>query len=360
AHARKLVRTEKETLHKPNPSNALATAFNQHYAALMDHHVSLASHRYDFESPICTDERAAVFLSEMEHLRERTVCTVFYRGQKRVPGRVLQEWHADLVRTEALLDDEDRNLFQEIFLNRIGGIIKERIRRAQLWVHRMDTLMQDRDTSSGLRLSIRWKPRTGEHEDEMDTAELVGLLQKDAALLSEQDLTKVTKHFRSKIRMARDLMQESGDSLHNVIRYVLDYRQWFRFLLSFEKPNEPKRELTDNAFFKFSGGEKAMSMYIPLFTAVYSRYSDAHRDAPYIISLDEAFAGVDETNIRDMFALVESLGFNYIMNSQALWGDYDSVPSLAIAELVRPKNADFVAVIRYHWDGKRKNLVTTE
>ncbi|ANB61677.1 exonuclease SbcCD, C subunit [Anoxybacillus amylolyticus] len=101
-----------------------------------------------------------------------------------------------------------------------------------------------------------------------------------------------------------------------------------------------------------------MAMYIPLFAATYSRYQEAAEDAPYIISLDEAFAGVDENNIRNMFGLVEQLGFNYIMNSQALWGDYDTVPSLSICELVRPKNASFVTVIRYDWNGKIKQLVT--
>lgn len=66
---------------------------------------------------------------------------------------------------------------------------------------------------------------------------------------------------------------------------------------------------------------------------------------------------VDENNIREMFALVEQLSFNYIMNSQALWGDYDTVRSLAVCELVRPKNAPFVSVVvRYHWDGRVRTL----
>jgi hypothetical protein len=97
----------------------------------------------------------------------------------------------------------------------------------------------------------------------------------------------------------------------------------------------------------------AMAMYIPLFTACYSRYQEADGAAPYIITLDEAFAGVDENNIREMFEIVEHLGFNYMMNSQVLWGDYDTISRLAICELVRPKNADFVSVIHYNWDGKK-------
>ncbi|MHB8077556.1 MAG: SbcC/MukB-like Walker B domain-containing protein [Desulfosporosinus fructosivorans] len=47
-------------------------------------------------------------------------------------------------------------------------------------------------------------------------------------------------------------------------------------------------------------------MYITLFSASYSRYSDARPDATRLISLDEAFAGVDENNIRDMFDLLKT------------------------------------------------------
>ena len=115
--------------------------------------------------------------------------------------------------------------------------------------------------------------------------------------------------------------------------------------------------MTNNAFYRFSGGEKAMAMYIPLFTAAYSRYKEAGNMSPYLISLDEAFAGVDENNLRDMFEVVEQLGFDYIMNSQVLWGDYDTISSLSICELIRPKNSNCVTVIRYHWDGKKRSLV---
>ena len=57
-----------------------------------------------------------------------------------------------------------------------------------------------------------------------------------------------------------------------------------------------------------------------------------------------------------MFELVEELGFNYIMNSQAVWGDYDTVSQLSICELVRPKNAPYVTVVRYCWTGKVRTL----
>src|SRR5699024_4595308 len=132
------------------------------------------------------------------------------------------------------------------------------------------------------------------------------------------------------------------------------------FVLSYQREGEPKRELTNNAFYRFSGGEKAMAMYIPLFTVCYSRYLEAVEAAPYIISLDEAFAGVNEDNISVMFRIVEELGFDFIMNSQVLWGDYDTVSSLSVCELIRPKNASYVTVIRYYWDGNSRKLLVDE
>lgn len=151
---------------------------------------------------------------------------------------------------------------------------------------------------------------------------------------------------------------DSVQSFHATMREVLDYRKWFEFQLECQKTGEKKKELTDRVFFTFSGGEKAMAMYVPLFSAVVAKYAGARPDAPKLISLDEAFAGVDETNIRDMFRLMVEFEFNFMINSQILWGDYDTVPALAIYQLIRPENARFVSVIRYLWNGKKKVMVT--
>jgi len=142
-----------------------------------------------------------------------------------------------------------------------------------------------------------------------------------------------------------------------LIRDALDYRKWFDLKLLFRRIGNPKKELTNNSFNTFSGGEKAMAMYVPLFAAVSSQYKKAEKeDCPRIIALDEAFAGVDEKNINSMFGLVDTLDFDYIMNSQALWGCYESVHAIKIAELLRSANGKTVTVIYYHWNGKERIL----
>lgn len=283
----------------------------------------------------------------------------------RLEGRVvtlyqLSKWiEQEITNNESLLDEADRELFEEIIMQTVGQKIRTKIYRAEEWVRNMNRLMAERDTTSGLTLHLQWKPKPAETEDELGTRELVDILKTDVSILSEEIFNQVTTHFRSQIQRTKTRLEEQDfrQSFHQTIQSVLDYRKWFEFKLFFQKTGETRRELTNRAFDRLSGGEKAMAMYIPLFSSVYSRYQAARPDSPRLISLDEAFAGVDDSNIRDMFQLMEHLGFHYIINSQILWGDYDTVSRLSICELVRPKNADYVTVIRYLWNGQYRSLL---
>ncbi|HBE76512.1 MAG TPA: TIGR02680 family protein [Firmicutes bacterium] len=303
--------------------------------------------------------------AELERFLEkagRQIITLDYEGRRQSPYQVARVLETQIADEKAILSDKDKELYEEVIMNSIGRIISRRILAAQQWVADMNKLMGERDNSSGLKFKLEWKARLAEQENQLDTGDLVRLLRAEPSLLKEEDLQKMVRYFQQRIEHAK---QASADSVsvdeavtfQRAVREVLDYRQWFQFKLYFEQSGITWRELSDKMFFKFSGGEKAMAMYIPLFSAVYSRYQEARDDAPYIITLDEAFAGVDENNIRDTFALVEQLGFNYIMNSQALWGDYDVVPALAICELIRPKNAPYVTVVRYYWNGRIRALM---
>lgn len=307
-------------------------------------------------------EEERLYLEKWQERTARKLIEMEYQSQKVSPYFVCDTLQHEIANQHAYLEERDRELYEEIILKSVGNILRSRIQRAEHWVEEMDALMKKRDSSSGLTFSIQWRPRTAETEDELDTKELVRLLRMSAGLLKEEDLDRITRHFRSKISRAKERIAEEGDgnTLHQVLKEVLDYRQWFSFVLYYRRERENKRELTNHAFYKFSGGEKAMAMYIPLFAAAYSRYQEADASAPFIISLDEAFAGVDENNIRDLFQVVEELGFDYVMNSQGLWGDYDTVSDLSIYELVRPKNAPYVTTIRYLWNGQTKHALFTE
>lgn len=282
----------------------------------------------------------------------------FHRNRQhpQSPDTLLHELQEQEEEQELLLREKDRELYEQVLIHSVGRAIRDKIYRAEAWVKQMNELMQRRQTSSGLRLRLRWQPLSAGSEDEMDTAELVQLLRTDAQYLREEQLDRMVTHFRSRVNWARH-EAEQHDTLRKWIYEILDYRRWFRFTLYFEKGTQNWRELTDARFNVLSGGEKAMSMYIPLFAATYSRYMSSHEQAPKLICLDEAFAGVDEENLRDMFELLTDMAFDYVMTSQVLWGCYDTVPSLSIYELIRPKDADFVTLIRFAWNGKRRTML---
>lgn len=282
-----------------------------------------------------------------------------YRGAKVTFPELLARLERDIEEQAGLLSDKDRELFEDILANTISKKIRAKIYSSDVWVDKMNQLMESMHTSSGLTLNLRWKSKRAEHENQMDTAQLVKLLKKDAEIMREEEVQLLSRHFRSKIEEARKLSDEQNfvQSFHNIMRDVLDYRKWFEFQLECRKTGENKKELTDRVFYTFSGGEKAMAMYVPLFSAVVAKYQGARSDAPRLISLDEAFAGVDEMNIQDMFRLMVEFDFDFIINSQILYGDYETVPALAIYQLVRPQNARFVTVITYAWNGKVRALV---
>lgn len=285
-----------------------------------------------------------------------------YHGERVAFGQLLVHLKEEVDNLEKLIRDADQELFEDILTNTISRKIRGKINSAGFWVEKMNALMDTMDTSSGLKFHLRWHKRSAEVEDQLDTRELVDLLKKDYSVMREEEAEKLSRHFRSKVDEARRRARDNGGtiSFYQVMKDTLDYRQWFEFQLLVQKNGERQRELTNSIFGTFSGGEKAMAMYVPLFSAVVAKYDGARQDAPRLLSLDEAFAGVDNRNIRDMFRLMSELGFDFIINSQVLWGDYDTLDAIAVHQLLRPQNAKFVSVMSSVWNGKKRTLYDDE
>ena len=302
-----------------------------------------------------------LFESEEGRLRSRVCIQLYLDGQRLDLLDFIRRLENQREVEEQLLSQEDRRLFETILNQTVITKLSHRINNSQEWTQKMSGIMEQLNTSMGLRFSLVWKGKPADQQQELDTGELLKLLCKDPAFMGDADREKITDHFRAKINRARERSQMEAipATYSELMREALDFRNWFTFRLFYQKggaEKAAKKELTDSAFNSFSGGEKAMAMYVPLFAALAAQYTAAGGEAPRLMALDEAFAGVDETNIESMFALVHELGFNYIMNSQALWGCYPSVSSLNIAELWRPQNAPIVTVLRYHWDGHVRTL----
>lgn len=332
---------------------------NALYQVYQRHNGSLASYGTALEDCFGTVDDIPGVAGTANNLRNRVRVVSVWNGKK----VYLEEFYGILKtaidETELLIQKKDRELFEDILSQTISQQLTDRIEESRRWVLDMSKLMKEMDTSMGLSFSLDWKPQKAENDAELDTVELEQILLRDRMLLTMEDIEKVAAHFRSKIRTEKQRIEEDGGVINymELVRDALDYRKWFSFQMFFQRGEEPKKQLTNAAFNRFSGGEKAMAMYVPLFAAVNAQYQKAgNKDHPRMIALDEAFAGVDDKNISSMFELVHKLDFDYIMNSQALWGCFETVKGLRIAELLRPQNSQTVSVIRYTWNGHERIL----
>lgn len=312
-------------------------------------------------------EEELLSTSELEYWRmmnNQKIVNLDVDGQYEDPFTVQEKIEQQIETTRLYLSQEDEQLFRQIIFDSVGQVLRRSIEKAQKWVAQMDQLLkrQGKENSSGLTLSLKWLPKDPEHKDELSTSRLIALLKKPVETLQDTDLLAIRNHFEDKINFAKELQagDEGNESLYDTLRDILDYRNWFEFQLSFKKGDVNFKTMNNNQFFKFSGGEKAIAMYLPLFAAVYSRYQDASANAPYIITLDEAFAGIDDKNISGLFEACEQLGFNYVMNSQSLQGEVSTVTNLNTYELIRPKNSAVVSLLCYHWNGRKLQLVLEE
>ncbi len=300
-------------------------------------------------------------MEEDEHLKSvydtatRKDYTAVYQGRSVNLFALEKELAEAITENEQIISEQDRNLFEEILLKTVGNKIREHIDDAKNWVKSINKIMKDMQTSSALSFQLEWHPKDKDSIDEIDTRELIKLFNIDPDMIKPSDSDKLIKHFRSKLKNRID--EDTHESYSDIIFEILDYRNWFEFKMYYIRTGESRRELTDKVFSVFSGGEKAKTMYLPLFTAVCAKLQSAHPYAPRLVALDEAFAGVDDANIREMFGIMDSLNLDYILTSQALWGDFDTIRELGISELLRPNNSSVVGIRRYHWNGHVKEVV---
>lgn len=127
------------------------------------------------------DEESELKANDWKEKAGRIIILLDYKGQRVTPYYVLKEIEKDILPQKEYINEQDRELYEDIILKTIGRILRSRIQRAERWVKDMNALMEKRDTSSGLTFSIQWKPKTAETEEEMDTKDLVELLRMNSA-----------------------------------------------------------------------------------------------------------------------------------------------------------------------------------
>lgn len=83
------------------------------------------------------------------------------------------------------------------------------------------------------------------------------------------------------------------EDIENIILNELDPKNWYNLEFQFENKNKPKEPLTTAALSSLSTGERARSYYIPMLSLIEIIHKRAKKDAPKVITMDEAFNSLD-------------------------------------------------------------------
>lgn len=276
------------------------------------------------------------------------------RGEHVEPHRLRRTLEGELLLHRRVLQEKESELYEEVILRDVAREIRGRIALAHDWCDDVNALLAGKRLSNGEVLSLRWRPQAPNRTTGIDPRRAVELLSREVDTLTDAEVAELIEHFRRRVGDVRDRYRRQSleKPFGEALAESLDYRSWFRFSLHSQLPSEPVRELTDLVFASRSGAEKSLAMFIPILTAVHAHYRSAADDAPKLVGIDEAFAGVDEQNVAEMFRFLVELDFSWIMTSEKLWGVGAALPGCSTYELVKGAGG-VIAPIWFVWDGRQ-------
>jgi uncharacterized protein (TIGR02680 family) len=290
------------------------------------------------------DNRASARL-----LEDGIVVEVVFRGRPTTVSELVSSLQTEVADRARLLDEREREILENHLVNEVASTLQELISDAEMHVARMNTELAERPTSTGMRLRLRWRP------DEDGPTGLAAarerLLRQTSDAWSHEDRAAVGGFLQDRIEEVR-ARDAAGTWLEHLAE-ALDYRRWHRFVIERHQQGQ-WRSATGPA----SGGERVLAASVPLFAAASSHYASAGNPyAPRLITLDEAFAGVDDNARANYLGLLTAFDLDVVMTSEREWGCYPQVPGIAIAQLARTEGVAAVLVTAWEWDGHVRSRV---
>ena len=284
----------------------------------------------------------------VSELREEGM-TVRIHFQARQLGvdELVEYLREDIEARTQVLSAREREILENHLVTDVAGHLSELLARAQNQVGELNRELSGRKTSTGMQLRVQWRPRP---DGPTGLAVARDLLLRSDAAWTAQDRSAIGDFLQGQIAAARISDPTAGWA--EQLRMALDYRSWHDFAVE-RHQNGQWRPATGPA----SGGERVLTVSVPLFAAASSHYHSAGNPyAPRLILLDEAFAGVDDDSRAKSLGLLATFDLDVVMTSEREWGCYPQVPGLAIAQLSRVEGIDAVGVTRWRWDGRDRTL----
>jgi len=270
-------------------------------------------------------------------------------------GELASRLTVEVARDAELLTERERRVFEEHILGDLGEALRARRLEAEELVAAMNRLLDGVTTSQGVRVSLHWRLRD---DVPPDSRQAVALLGRPLGALLPDERQALRDCLHRLIETSRAEQPELSYAEH--LGRALDYRQWFAFRVRYTRPELDGRWLDLHRRSPLSQGEQKVVCYLPLFAAAAAHFSSVAGAAPYaprFVLLDDAFPKIDVRTHPLLFGLLVELDLDFLITSERLWGDHETVPSLAIYEALRDPSERGIAQYEHRWDGQRLHAV---
>ncbi|WP_406472594.1 TIGR02680 family protein [Streptomyces sp. NBC_01615] len=267
---------------------------------------------------------------------------IVYQGRERAVPELAEALATEVAELTRILSAHEREILETHLITEVAGTLQELIGAAERQVRAMNRELEERPTSTGMKLRLVWR---ASRRAPQGLAQARERLRQSADAWSPQDRAAVGAFLQEQI--ARRQADDSAGSWLEDLTGALDYRAWHEF--GVERHQHGKWVPATGPA---SGGERVLAASVPLFAAASSHYASAGGAyAPRLVTLDEAFAGVDDDSRAKCLGLLRAFDLDVVMTSEREWACYPQVPGIAIAQLSRVDDIAAVLVTRWEWDG---------
>ncbi|MFE1825168.1 TIGR02680 family protein [Streptomyces yangpuensis] len=273
------------------------------------------------------------------------VVDIVYQGRERAVPELADALATEVGELTRILSAHEREILETHLITEVAGTLQELIGAAERQVRDMNTELEDRPTSTGMRLRLVWR---ASRKAPSGLAQARERLRQSADAWTSEDRAAVGEFLQAQI--ARQQSDDGSGSWLEHLTAALDYRSWHEFGV---ERHQHGRWVPATG--PASGGERVLAVSVPLFAAASSHYASAGSPhAPRLVTLDEAFAGVDDDSRAKCLSLLSAFDLDVVMTSEREWACYPQVPGIAIAQLSRIDDVAAVLVTRWEWDGTRR------
>ncbi|WP_329588580.1 TIGR02680 family protein [Streptomyces sp. NBC_01362] len=273
------------------------------------------------------------------------VVDIVYQGRERAVPELAEALATEVGELTRILSAHEREILETHLITEVAGTLQELIGAAERQVRDMNTELEDRPTSTGMRLRLVWR---ASRKAPSGLAQARERLRQSADAWTPEDRAAVGEFLQAQI--SRQQSDDGSGSWLDHLTAALDYRSWHEFGV---ERHQHGRWVPATG--PASGGERVLAVSVPLFAAASSHYASAGSPhAPRLVTLDEAFAGVDDDSRAKCLGLLSAFDLDVVMTSEREWACYPQVPGIAIAQLSRIDEVAAVLVTRWEWDGTRR------